>query len=62
MVHKFKTGCQWSCLFVDIESVKPPFSWQTVYYFYRKWGEQEVFKKCLTPIWKSNKINWTPKN
>lgn len=36
IVHKLKTGCQWHCLFIDIESIKAPFSWQTVYYFYRK--------------------------
>ncbi|MFT4203265.1 MAG: IS5 family transposase [Chitinophagaceae bacterium] len=44
IVHKLKTGCQWSLLFVDIECVKPPSSWQTVYYYYRKWCEKKVFE------------------
>jgi len=47
IVHKLKTGCQWNYLFVDIEDVKPPFSWQTVYYFYRKWCEQGVFEQMF---------------
>lgn len=47
IVHKLKTGCQWSFLFVDIESCKPPFSWQTVYYYYRKWSEKGVFKQMF---------------
>ena len=44
IIHKLKTGCQWSFLFVDIECCKPPFSWQTVYYYYRKWCKMYVFK------------------
>lgn len=44
IVHKLKTGCQWSFLFADIEGYKPPFSWQTVYYYYRKWCRMNVFK------------------
>ena len=44
IVHKLKTGCQWKFLFIDIESMKPPFSWQTVYYYYRKWCKEQVFE------------------
>lgn len=44
IVHKLKTGCQWKFIFVDIEGFKPPFSWQTVYYYYRKWCQQGVFE------------------
>ncbi len=44
IVHKLKTGCQWSMLFIDIECVKAPFSWQTVYYYYRKWCDHGVFE------------------
>lgn len=44
IVHKLKTGCQWKFLFVDIECLKPPFSWQTVYYYYRRWCNQNVFE------------------
>jgi len=47
MVHRLKTDCQWSFLFVDIECCKPPFSWQTVYYYYRKWSEKGVFKEMF---------------
>lgn len=32
IIYKLKTGCQWSCLFIDLEGFKPPFSYQTVYY------------------------------
>ncbi len=44
IVHKLKTGCQWKFLFIDIESIKSPFSWQTVYYYYRKWYMKNVFE------------------
>ncbi len=47
IVYKLKSGCQWQYLFVDIESVRPPFSWQTVYYFYRKWCRQHVFQNMF---------------
>ena len=47
IVHKLKTGSQWNCLFVDIECVRPPFSWQTVYYFFRKWSNCNVFKEMF---------------
>lgn len=47
IVHKLKTGCQWNFLFVDLEGSKPPFSWQTVYYFYRKWSKKGVFKEMF---------------
>ena len=49
IVYKLKTGCQWSMLFVDLECFTPPFSWQTVYYYYRKWCSQGVFKQ----IWQT---------
>ena len=47
IVYKLKTGVQWKFLFVDIESIKPPFSWQLVYYYYRKWVKSGVFKKMF---------------
>jgi transposase len=37
IIHKLKTGCQWRYLFVDIEGVKPPFSWELVYYYFARW-------------------------
>jgi Putative transposase of IS4/5 family (DUF4096) len=44
IVHKLKNGSQWKFLFVDLESVTFPFSWQTVYYYYRKWCKLGVFQ------------------
>ena len=47
IVYKLKSGCQWKYLFIDIEGVRPPFSWQTVYYFYRKWCRHNEFQKLF---------------
>ncbi|TAF31855.1 MAG: IS5 family transposase [Cytophagales bacterium] len=44
MLHKLKTGCQWHKLFIDLEGFKPHFSWQSVYCFYKKWCQADVFK------------------
>lgn len=44
IVHKLKTGSQWHCLFIDIECVRPDFSWQLVYYYYRRWVKLGVFE------------------
>jgi transposase len=43
IIYKLKTGVQWEFLFVDIQRVKPQFSWQLVYYYYRKWCDCGVF-------------------
>ena len=48
IINKLKTGCQWKFLFIDIEIVKPPFSWQTVYYYYRKWCKEGVFESMFS--------------
>ena len=45
IVYKLKTGCQWSSLFVNIEGFKPPFSWQLVYHYFRKWYKAGVFEQ-----------------
>ena len=42
-----KDRCSVEVLFIDIESIKPPFSWQLVYYYYRKWVKSGVFKKMF---------------
>lgn len=47
IIHKLKTGSQWSELFIDLESFKPNFSWQLVYYYYRKWTQAGVFEKLF---------------
>lgn len=43
IIYKLKTGCQWRFIFIDLESVNYPFSWQTVYCYYRKWSRLGVF-------------------
>jgi transposase len=47
IIYKLKTGAQWQNLFVDLESITPPFSWQLVYYYYRKWVKLGIFKKIF---------------
>lgn len=44
IVHKLKSGCQWREIFVQLPSVKYGFSWQTVYYYYRKWCRINLFE------------------
>jgi transposase len=50
IIYKLKTGAQWNSLFIDIESVKPSFSWQLVYYYYRKWSEAGVFESLFETL------------
>lgn len=47
IIHKLKTGSQWEFLFVDIEGVDYGFSWQLVYYYYRRWSKLGVFKELF---------------
>lgn len=47
IVHKLKTSCQWRNLFIDIEALKPPFSWQTVYYYWRKWESLGILEEMF---------------
>jgi len=47
IIHKLKTGSQWNCLFIDIEDVNYGFSWQLVYYYYRRWSKLGVFKELF---------------
>lgn len=47
ILHKLKTGCQWRYLFVATEGFSPPFSWQTVYYYYRLWCRANVFEQMF---------------
>ena len=44
IIYKLKTGVQWQNLFIDLECFTPPFSWQLVYYYYRKWIKAGVFE------------------
>ena len=50
IVFKLKTGCQWRHIFVELEGVTYPFSWQLVYYYYRKWLKAGVFEKAFQAI------------
>jgi len=47
IIFKLKTGVQWQNIFVDLDSITPPFSWQLVYYYYSKWVKAGVFKRML---------------
>jgi len=53
MMHKLKSGCQWRSLIADIEEIKAIFSWQLVYYYFRKWSKSYVFLKIYKEILKA---------
>jgi transposase len=55
IIHKLKTGCQWRYLFVELEGFTAPFSWELVYYYYRKWLKAGVFEKAFEIINNDNK-------
>jgi transposase len=50
IIHKLKTGCQWRYLFVELEGFTAPFSWELVYYYFRKWLKAGVFEKAFEII------------
>jgi transposase len=62
IIYKLKTGVQWQNLFIDIESITPPFSWQLVYYYYRKWVKAEVFKQMFELYLELQKENLDTEN
>jgi len=47
IIYKLKTGVQWENLFIDIKSIKLDYSWQLVYYFYRRWSKLGVFNELF---------------
>jgi len=53
--HKVDTGCPWCKIFIDIEELNPPFSWQIVYYYYQKWCEVGIFSQLYNLFLKANK-------
>lgn len=55
ILHKLKTGCQWSRLFIDIEGFKPIFSYQTVYYYFNKWSKLGIFEEVFREVRKEEK-------
>jgi transposase len=50
IIHKLKTGCQWRYLFIELKGVTAPFSWELVYYYFRKWLKAGVFGKAFELI------------
>ncbi len=56
IIYKLKTGCQWRHIFVELEGVTYPFSWQLVYYYYRKWLKAGVFEHAFMAILNNRKI------
>jgi len=36
IIYKLKTDVQWQNLFIALDSITPPFSWQLDYYYYRQ--------------------------
>jgi len=50
IAHKLKTGCQWRFLFVELKGFTAPFSWELVYYYFRKWLDAGVFEKAFNLI------------
>lgn len=50
IIYKLKTGCQWRHLFIELEGFTAPFSWELVYYYFRKWLEAGVFEKAFKII------------
>lgn len=50
MIHKLKTGCQWRYLFIDNQIVKPPFSWQLVYYYFTLWQRNGILEMLMEKI------------
>ena len=50
IIHKLKTGVQWHCLFIEIEGLKPDFSWQLVCYYYRRWYNLDIFEEMFKTI------------
>lgn len=50
ILYKLKIGCQWNAIFITGIGFQPLCSWQLVYYYFRKWSKQEVFKDMFMTI------------
>lgn len=55
ILYKLKTGVQWHQLPVKALFEGIVLSWESVYYHYRKWCANAVFKQCWIAILKKNK-------
>ena len=53
--YRLKTGCQWRSLPMGQLRIADQLSWQGVYYHYRRWVSQGVFKKAWVEILRQNK-------
>lgn len=53
--YRLKTGCQWRSLPMGQWHLADQLSWQGVYYHYRRWVNQGVFRKAWIAILRQNK-------
>ncbi len=55
IIYRLKTGCQWRELPVAMFCNKVLISWQTVYYYFNKWSEANLWKQSWNQLLASNK-------
>ena len=55
IIYRLKTGCQWRELPVSVFCDKVLISWQTVYYYFKKWSKQGLWQKVWHQILSDNK-------
>ncbi len=54
ILHKLKTGCQWSFLPVK-QFIRKKYSWQSVYHHYSKWSKDGSWEKVWNNLLKKHK-------
>lgn len=55
IIYRLKTGCQWRELPVAMFCNKVLISWQTVYYYFNKWSDANLWKRSWNQLLASNK-------
>lgn len=55
ILYKLKTGVQWRYLPVKALFLESIFSWQSVYYHFRKWSLSEAWHSCWVTLLKRHK-------
>ena len=55
IIYRLKTGCQWRELPVATFCDKVLISWQTVYYYFNKWSDANLWKQAWNQLLASNK-------
>ena len=55
IIYRLKTGCQWRELPVSAFCDKVLISWQTVYYYFNKWSDANLWKQTWNQLLASNK-------